>query len=136
MSHVFQRREVLCFLFFGNGDLTVCHIIYFLSFLVNDVNILHQDNKMQEFVSTLSKDAWMWYYGLPNKSITSLKNFLELFFKRWHNGEEDMMTALEKGFDQLKRIREQMEQRLHDDLNEEVYQNSDIVEDPSQHPSK
>ena len=77
----------------------------------------------------------MWYYGLPNKSITSLKNFLEIFFKRWHNGEEDMMTALEKGFDQLKRIREQVEQHLHDDLNEKVYQNSDIIEDPPHDPS-
>ena len=90
---------------------------------------------MHAFVSTLSKDAWMWYYCLPDKSITSLKNFLELIFKRWHNGEEDMMTALEKGFDQLKRIREQMEQFLHDDLNEEVYQNADIVEDPPHDPS-
>ena len=39
--------------FFGNGDLAVCHIIDFLSFLVNDVNVLHQDSKMREFVSTL-----------------------------------------------------------------------------------
>ena len=46
-----------------------------------------------------------------------------------------MMTALEKGFDQLKRIREQMEQHLHDDLNEKAYQNSDIVEDPPHDPS-
>ena len=107
----------------------------FFHFLVNDVNILHHDSKMREFVSTLSEDAWMWYYGLPDKSITPLENFLEFFFKRWHNGEEDMMTALEKGFDQLKRIREQMEQRLHDDLNDKVYQNSDIVEDPPCDPS-
>ena len=41
-----------------------------------------------------------------------------------------MMTALEKGFGQLKRIREQIEQHLHYDPNEEVYQNLDIVEDP------
>ena len=67
--------------FFGNGDLAVWHIIYFLSFLVNDVNVLHQDSKMLVFVSTLSEDAWMWYYGLPDKSITSLKNFLELFLR-------------------------------------------------------
>ena len=40
------------------------------------------------------------------------------------------MTTLKKGFDQLKMIREQIEQRLHDDLIENVYQNSDIVEDP------
>ena len=45
-----------------------------------------------------------------------------------------MMTALEKGFDQLKRIREQIEQHLHDDLIEKVYQNSDIVEDLSHDP--
>ena len=90
---------------------------------------------MQAFVSTLSKDAWTWYYGLPDKSITSLENFLELFFKRWHNGEEDMVTALEKGFDQLKRIREQVEQHLRDDLNEKVYQNSDIIKDPPHDPS-
>ena len=64
---------------------------------------------MRAFVSTLSEDAWMWYYGLPDKSITSLENFLEIFFKRWHNGEGDMMTTLDKGFDQLKRIREQIE---------------------------
>ena len=135
-SNVCQRREVLYFLFFrGNGDSAVCHIMYFLSFLVNDVNIRHQDSKMQAFVSTLSDDAWMWYYGLPDKSITFLKNCLELFFKRWHNGEEDMMTALVKAFDQLKKIREQIEQHLHDDLIENVYQNSDIVEDPPHDPS-
>ena len=46
-----------------------------------------------------------------------------------------MVTALKKGFDQLKRIREQVEQHLHDDLNEKVYQNSDIVEDPPHDPS-
>ena len=40
-----------------------------------------------------------------------------------------MMTTLEKDFDQLKRIREQIKQNLHDDLIEKVYQNSDIVED-------
>ena len=67
----------------------------------------------------------MWYYGLLDKNITSLENF----YKRWHNGEEDMMTSLEKGFDLLKRIREQIKQNLHDDLIEKVYQNSDIVED-------
>ena len=66
--------------FFGNGDSAVCHIIYFLSFLVNDVNVLHQDSKMWVFDSTLSEDSWMWYYGLLDKSITSLENFLELFF--------------------------------------------------------
>ena len=66
---------------FGNGDSVVCHIIDLLSFLVNDVNVLHQDSKMRVFVSTLSEDAWMWYYGLPNKSITSLENFLELFLR-------------------------------------------------------
>ena len=73
--------EVFCLHVFLNGDSVVCHIIYFLSFLINDVDILHQDNKMRAFVSTLSKDAWMWYYGLPNKSITSLKNFLESFLR-------------------------------------------------------
>ena len=125
----FKAGKCFASYFFGNGDSTVCQVIYFLSFLVNDVNIIHQDNKMHAFSSTLSKDAWMWYYGLPDKSITSLKNFLEFFFKRWHNGEEDIMTALEKGFDQLKRIREQIKQNLHDDLIEKVYQNSDIVED-------
>ena len=46
-----------------------------------------------------------------------------------------MMTALDKGFDQLKRTREQVEQHLHDDLNEKVYQNSDIVEDPPHDPT-
>ena len=46
--------------FLGNGDSTVYHIMYFLSFLVNDVNILHQDSKMRAFVNTLSEDAWMW----------------------------------------------------------------------------
>ena len=46
-----------------------------------------------------------------------------------------MMTALEKGFDQLKRIKEQIEQHIHDDLFEKVYQNSDIVEDPPHDPS-
>ena len=85
---------------------------------------------MHAFVSTLSKDAWMWYYGLPDKSITSLKCFLEMFYKRCHNGQEDKMTALKKGFDQLKWIREQIEQHFHDDLIEKVYQNSDTVEDP------
>ena len=68
-------------IFFGNGDSVVCHIIDFLSFLVNDVNVLHQDSKMRVFVSTLSEDAWMWYYGLPDKSITSLTNFLEIFLR-------------------------------------------------------
>ena len=125
---------MFCFRVILNGDSVVCHIIYFLSFLVNDVNILHQDNKMRPFDSTPSKDAWMWYYGLPDKSITSLKKLLEFCFKRWHNGEEDMMTSLEKGFDQLKRTREQIEQHLHDDLNEKVYQNPYIVEDPPHDP--
>ena len=46
-----------------------------------------------------------------------------------------MMTALEKGFDQLKRIKEQIERNLHDDLFEIFYQNSDIVEDPPHDPS-
>ena len=46
-----------------------------------------------------------------------------------------MVTGLEKGFDQLKMIREQIEQHLHDDLNENVYQNPDIVEDPPHDPS-
>ena len=32
---------VMLSIFFGNGDSTVCHIIDFLSFLVNDVNVLH-----------------------------------------------------------------------------------------------
>ena len=68
-------------IFLGKGDSAICHIIYFLSFLVNDINISHQDSKMHAFVSTLSVDAWMWYYGLPDKSITSLKNFLEIFLR-------------------------------------------------------
>ena len=46
-----------------------------------------------------------------------------------------MMTALEKGFDQLKIIREQIEQSVHDDLIEKVNQNLDIVEDPPHDPS-
>ena len=78
----FSKEEIVMLpIFFGNGDSTVGHIIDFLSFLVNDVNILHQDNKMLEFVCTLSKDAWMWYYGLPDKSITSLEGFLEIFLR-------------------------------------------------------
>ena len=68
-------------IFFGSGYLAICHTIDFLSFLVNDVNVLHQDSKMRAFVSTLSEDAWMWYYGLPDKSITSLQNFLEFFVR-------------------------------------------------------
>ena len=69
------------------------------------------------------------------KALRPLKISWNFFFKRWHNGEEDMVTTLEKGFDQLKRIREQVEQHLHDDLNEKVYQNSDIIEDPPHDPS-
>ena len=49
-----KEGSVMLPIFLGNGDSTVCHIIYFLSFLVNDVNILQQDSKMQAFVSTLS----------------------------------------------------------------------------------
>ena len=44
-------------IFFGNGDSTICHIIDFISFLVNDVNIIHQDNNIREIFSRLSKDA-------------------------------------------------------------------------------
>ena len=56
----------------------------------------------------------------------------------WHVGDEDMVTSLERGFDQLKNIREQIiptvEKHLYNDLNEEVYQNSDTIEDPSHEP--
>ena len=76
-----EERSVMLPIFFGNGDSAVCHIIDFLSFSVNDVNILHQYSKMRAFVSTLSEDAWMWYYGLLDKSITSLENFLEFFLR-------------------------------------------------------
>ena len=76
-----KEGTIMLPIYFGNGDSAVCHIIYFLSFLVNDVNVLHQDSKMQVFVSTLSEDAWMWYYGLLDKSITSLENFLEFFLR-------------------------------------------------------
>ena len=56
-----KEGSVMLPIFFGNGDSVVCHIMYFLSFLVNDVNIHHQDSKMRAFVSTLSNDAWTWY---------------------------------------------------------------------------
>ena len=77
----FSEGSVSLPIFFGNGDSTIYHIIYFLSFLVNDVNALHQDSKMRVFVSTVSEDAWMWYYALPDKSITSLEKFLQLFLR-------------------------------------------------------
>ena len=59
------QRPIFC----GHGNSTVWHIIYFLSFVGDDLNTLHQDILMQVFVNILKKDAWIWYCGLPCKCI-------------------------------------------------------------------
>ena len=49
--------------FYGNGDSTVCHIIFVFSF-VTKLNILHGDNVMQIFAHSLKNKAWTWLCGL------------------------------------------------------------------------
>ena len=47
--------------FHGKGDSTILHITSFIE-VVTKFNIVHEDNWMQIFVSTLDEHAWDWYY--------------------------------------------------------------------------
>ena len=63
------------------GDSAISHVKSFLQ-LIADLNILHEDNMMEMFASTLWGEACCWFYqGLPNKCITSFPRFLWMFLE-------------------------------------------------------
>ena len=84
-------------IFYVRGDSTIHHIIDFIGLLV-EFNIVHEDNMMQMFASTLAEKAYCWFFeDLPNKHITSLSSFLRMFLKR-RCREGSCMVAVERNF--------------------------------------
>ena len=60
------------------------------------------------FAQSLKKKAWIWFFGLPYKCITSPEDLCAMFFERWHNGEGDMVTVVERALTYLKELKEPM----------------------------
>ena len=80
------------FLFFhghDNDHSARFHVVMFLSHM-SELNICHEDHMLQMFAYSLQGNASCWLHeGLPDKSITSLENFFEIFLKQWHYDGND-----------------------------------------------
>ena len=65
------------------------HVVMFLS-RMSEFSICHEDHMLFMFASSLREDASCWLHeGLPNKSITSLARFFEIFLRQWHYDGND-----------------------------------------------
>ena len=91
---------------------------------------------MRIFADYLEKKAWIWFCGLPDKCITSLEDLCAMFFERWHNGEGDMVTVVERALTYLNELGESMtsiiDEHTWDDPIEELHEEpmiEHIVED-------
>ena len=111
-------------------------MIFFFSF-VTKLNILHRDNVMRIFAHSLKNKAWTWLCGLPDKCITSHGDLCAMFFERWHDGERDMMTVVERTLTNLNEPKEPMisiiDEDTQDDPIEELHEEpmiEHIVEEP------
>ena len=82
-------------IFYGHNDSAIHHVIDFIRLLAT-FNIVHEDNMMQMFASTLAEKAYCWFSeDLPNKHITSLSKFLDMFLKQWCR-KGSCMVAVER----------------------------------------
>ena len=113
--------------FYGDGDSAICHIIFVFSFMTK-LNILHKDNLMQIFAHSLKNKAWTWLCGLPNKFITSHGDLCAMFFERWHDGEGDMMTVVERTLTYLNEIKEPMTSIVDEDTQDDPIE--ELQEEP------
>ena len=100
--------------FYGNGDSIVFHIIFVFA-IVAKLNKLHRDNVMRIFAHSLKNKAWTWLCGLPDKCITSHGDLCVMFFERWHGGEGDMMTVVERTLTYLNEIKDPMTSIVDED---------------------
>ena len=104
--------------FYGNGDSAVPHIIFVFAFM-KKLNILHMDNVMRIFAHSLKRKAWTWFCGLPNKCITSHEDLCAMFFERWHDGEGDMMTVVERTLTYLNDLKDPMTSIIDEDTRDD-----------------
>ena len=92
------------------------------------LNILHRDNVMRIFTHSLKSKAWIWFCGLPDKCITSHEDLCAMFFEKWHDGEGDMMTVVERTLTYLNEIKEPMNSIIDEDTQDDPIE--DLQEDP------
>ena len=58
-------------------------------------NIQHEDHMMAMFAHSLQGDASCWLHEcFPEKSITSLAKFFEIFLKQWHYDGDDIKSFI------------------------------------------
>ena len=91
---------------------------------------------MKFFANSLEKKAWIWFCGLPYKCITSPEDLCATSFERWHNGEGDIVTVVERAITYLNGLKEPMnsiiDENNRDDPIEELHEEpmiEHIVED-------
>ena len=113
--------------FYGNGDSAIYHIIFVFAF-VTKLNILHRDNVIQIFAHSLKNKAWTWLCGLPDKCITSHGYLCAMFFEKWHDGEGDMTTVVERTLTYLNEIKEPMTSIVDEDTQDDPIE--ELQEEP------
>ena len=75
------------------------HVMIFLSWM-SEFNICHENNTMLMFSHSLQGIVSCWFYeGLPDKSITSLPNSLEIFLRQWRYDENDIELFIKTNLD-------------------------------------
>ena len=136
MNHISRMKDILRLLFFMEMVIQLSVTSYLFFSFVNKLNILHRDNVMQFFANSLEKKTWTWFCGLPGKCITSHEYLCAMIFERWHDGEGDMMTIVERTLTYLNEKKEPMisiiDEDTQDDPTEELHEEpmiEQIVED-------
>ena len=81
-----------------NDHSTRFRVMTFLSHM-SKKNIRHEDHMMVIFSHSLQGDTSCWLHEcFPEKSITSLAKFFEIFLKQWHYDGNDIESFNAKLF--------------------------------------
>ena len=87
-----------CFWGDDNDHSARFHVMIFLSHMSQN-NIQHEDHMMAMFAHSLQGDTSCWLHEcFPEKSITSLAKFFEIFLKQWHYDGNDIESFNAKSF--------------------------------------